>query len=375
MDSKFNPTFSFSFQKRKIIFSVKNFIPVSSRTLIWPQNSSLRMFWYRDLNSSHFFPRFGALEHEANRTRDISATFIGSRKKFCKHKRMSVCPARKRKASVLPVSYRLNGFNRWSRWKMAPLQISCQNMVRTWYIWTIFKSVVNGFINSSDQSNAVWAIVTQMCLRHTPHRCRRRYSQTFRTQLSTNCLVNQLLDRHWKSCINTRGKNWMFSPSKFNIRIWSRQKNKYSFTVYRRIPSARRDPSTSSTPITTGTTNFGFPAKLAVVGEEKVNGALKIQHFCEKSVCRHWRTFSSTRSEEPAKSTGGNVGYDGNVIEPMGSLRIPYIFIEGWIVTACHLSILITFFQNSVLTQLRIINWINLKFEIKKIKKNKKIKK
>ena len=52
------------------------------RRLICPQNSSLRMFWYRDLNSSHFFPRFGALEHEANRTPDISATFIGSRKSF-----------------------------------------------------------------------------------------------------------------------------------------------------------------------------------------------------------------------------------------------------------------------------------------------------
>ena len=68
------------------------------RRLICPQNSSLRMFWYRDLNSSHFFPRFGLLEHKANRTPDISATFIGSCKKFCKRKRMSVCPARKTKA-------------------------------------------------------------------------------------------------------------------------------------------------------------------------------------------------------------------------------------------------------------------------------------
>ena len=50
------------------------------RRLICPHNSSLRMFWYRDLNSSHFFPRFGLLEHEANRTHgSISATFIGSR--------------------------------------------------------------------------------------------------------------------------------------------------------------------------------------------------------------------------------------------------------------------------------------------------------
>ena len=56
------------------------------------------MFWYRDLNSPHFFPRFGALEHEANRTPDISATFIGSRKKFCKHNRMSVCLGKKTKA-------------------------------------------------------------------------------------------------------------------------------------------------------------------------------------------------------------------------------------------------------------------------------------
>ena len=50
--------------------------------LILPQNSSLRMFWYRDLNSSHFFPRFGALEHAANRTPDTFATFIDSRKKL-----------------------------------------------------------------------------------------------------------------------------------------------------------------------------------------------------------------------------------------------------------------------------------------------------
>ena len=64
------------------------------RRLICPQNGTLRMFWYRDLHSSHFFPRFGALEHEANRTPDISAIFIGSRKKFCERKRMSVCPAK-----------------------------------------------------------------------------------------------------------------------------------------------------------------------------------------------------------------------------------------------------------------------------------------
>ena len=51
------------------------------RRLTFSQNNSLRMFWYRDLNSSHFFSRFGALEHEANRIPDISATFIGSRKK------------------------------------------------------------------------------------------------------------------------------------------------------------------------------------------------------------------------------------------------------------------------------------------------------
>ena len=97
------------------------------------KNSSLRMFWYRDLNSSHFFPRFGLLEHEANRTPDISATFIGSRTKFYKRKRMYVCPARKRKASSLSVSYRLNRFNRCSRWRTTPRQILCQNMVRTWY--------------------------------------------------------------------------------------------------------------------------------------------------------------------------------------------------------------------------------------------------
>ena len=102
------------------------------RRLMCPQNGSLRMFWYRDLNSSHFFPRFGTLEHEANRTPDIFVTFIGLRKKFYKRKRMSVCPARKRKAIILSVSYRLNRFNRCDRWKTAPRQILYQNMIRTW---------------------------------------------------------------------------------------------------------------------------------------------------------------------------------------------------------------------------------------------------
>ena len=80
------------------------------RRLICLQNSSLRMFWYRDLNSSHFFHVFGALGHEANRSPDISATSIGSRKKFCKLKRMSVCPARKGKPNILSVSYRAESF-------------------------------------------------------------------------------------------------------------------------------------------------------------------------------------------------------------------------------------------------------------------------
>ena len=52
-------------------------------------------------------------------------------KKFCKGKRMSVCPARKRKPSILSVSCGLNRFNRCSRWRTPPLQILCQNMVRT----------------------------------------------------------------------------------------------------------------------------------------------------------------------------------------------------------------------------------------------------
>ena len=103
------------------------------RRLICPQNNSFRMLWYRDLNSSYFFPSFGALEHEANRTLDISATFIGSCKKFCKHNRMSICSARKWKPSILSVSHRTNRLNRYSRWRTTPLQISCQNVVRTWY--------------------------------------------------------------------------------------------------------------------------------------------------------------------------------------------------------------------------------------------------
>ena len=36
-------------------------------------------------------------EHEANRTPDISATFIDSRKKYCKSNRMFVCPARNKR--------------------------------------------------------------------------------------------------------------------------------------------------------------------------------------------------------------------------------------------------------------------------------------
>ena len=68
-------------------------------------------------------PTFGPLEHEANRTPDISATFVGSRERFCKRNRMSVCPARKRKPSILSVFYRLNRFNRLGRGRTTPLQI------------------------------------------------------------------------------------------------------------------------------------------------------------------------------------------------------------------------------------------------------------
>ena len=103
------------------------------RRLKCSQNSSFRVFWYRDLNSSHFFPCFGALEHKVNRTPDISATFIDSHKKFCKRNRMSVCAAKKRKPSILSLSCRLDRFYRCSRGRTTPLQILCQNMVRTWY--------------------------------------------------------------------------------------------------------------------------------------------------------------------------------------------------------------------------------------------------
>ena len=106
------------------------------RRLICPQNSSLRMFWYRDLNSSHFFPRFGALEHEANRISDISTTFISSRKTFSKRNRVSVCSARERKPSILSLSCRLNRFVWGSWWRTTPLQILCHNIVRTWPIGT-----------------------------------------------------------------------------------------------------------------------------------------------------------------------------------------------------------------------------------------------
>ena len=106
------------------------------RRLICLRNSSLRMLWHRDLNASHFFPHFGVLEHEANRTPDMSATFIASRKKFCKRNRMSVCTGRKRRPSISSLSHRLNGPNRCSRGRITPFQILRQNMVRTWYIHT-----------------------------------------------------------------------------------------------------------------------------------------------------------------------------------------------------------------------------------------------
>ena len=71
------------------------------RRLTCPQNSSLKMFWYRDLNSSHFSPHFGALKHETKRTPDMSATFVGSRKVLCERNRMSVCLVKKRKIFCL----------------------------------------------------------------------------------------------------------------------------------------------------------------------------------------------------------------------------------------------------------------------------------
>ena len=64
------------------------------RRLICPQNSSLRMFRNRDLNSSDFFPRFGLLKHEAKRTPDMSATIVRSHEKFSERNRISVGPAR-----------------------------------------------------------------------------------------------------------------------------------------------------------------------------------------------------------------------------------------------------------------------------------------
>ena len=64
----------------------------------------------------------------------MSATCIGSREKFCKRNRMSVCAARKRKASILSFSYTLNRLNRCSRWRTRPLQMLCHNMVHIWYV-------------------------------------------------------------------------------------------------------------------------------------------------------------------------------------------------------------------------------------------------
>ena len=101
------------------------------RRLIGTQNSSLRMFWYRDLNSSHFFPRFGALEHEANRTPDISATSSVRVKSFANASGCLFVWQENERASVFSASYRLNRLNcRWgcSRWRTTPVQFLCKNM-------------------------------------------------------------------------------------------------------------------------------------------------------------------------------------------------------------------------------------------------------
>ena len=87
------------------------------RRLICPQNNSFRMLWYRDLHSSHFFPFFGTLENEANRTPDISATFIGSRHKSFVNVTGCRLSGKKTKNSFLSLSCRLNCFNRCSRWR------------------------------------------------------------------------------------------------------------------------------------------------------------------------------------------------------------------------------------------------------------------
>ena len=126
------------------------------RRLICPQDSSLRMFWYKDLNSSHFFLRFGALEHEANRTPDISATFIGSRKKFCKRNRMSVCPAREPKPSISSLSYRSNHFNQCSR---------CKNYATSNFVSKYGPHVVPVYRSTVAISLNVCFFVYQECLR------------------------------------------------------------------------------------------------------------------------------------------------------------------------------------------------------------------
>ena len=62
--------------------------------------------WTRRI-SSHVL---GALEHEANKTPDISATSIGSRKNFCKSNRMSVCRARTTKAEYFVCVLQVESF-------------------------------------------------------------------------------------------------------------------------------------------------------------------------------------------------------------------------------------------------------------------------
>ena len=104
------------------------------RRLTCPQNSSLRMFWYRDLNSSHFFPRFGLLKHEANRTPDIPATFIGARKKVL-WRQPDVClSCKKTKGECFVCVLQVESFQPAQQMKSyAPFDFCAKNMVRTWY--------------------------------------------------------------------------------------------------------------------------------------------------------------------------------------------------------------------------------------------------
>ena len=95
-------------------------------------------------------------------------------KSFCKRNRVSVCPGTKRKPSISSVFYRLNCLNQYSRWRIRPLQILCQNMVLTWYT-----HVITDRVEAEPQSNVIsW--VNQLDIPYLQHACANDLSANWR---------------------------------------------------------------------------------------------------------------------------------------------------------------------------------------------------